>query len=1135
MPMRTNPPLRSFMAAIIAAGSLTAATPLSAQTTATTQTAAQDHVVSGMVFDKTGEPLVGANVRVTLGRKVWTAQTDSKGAYRVKLPAGTSTAGLSISASYLGMKRQTKSGRSNVAHYDFMLDDHSQSLGEAVVTGYGTISTREKTSAITSLKMEEILMPGMTSLEQALEGRVPDMVFMQNSGEVGATARMRIRGTSTLIGNREPLWVLDGIPLSDPVDVTNEQLNDPDYINYIGNAISGINPQDIERVDVLKDAAATALYGTRAANGVIVVTTKKGEPGPPRITYNSQLKYTARPRYSDRDIYLMNSQERVQFGQELMNLHYTFPNHMTMVGYEGAYHRFVTGQTDYNGFLAEVQRAETVNTDWFKLLTHDTFNHNHTVALSGGSETARYYASLGYNREEGVQLHHNNDRYTASLNMQTRIAKVIQANIRLNANVQKKTQLPGEIDLLGYAYGTTRALPAFNNDGSYFFYQRHAYNVGTDKNEQYKYAYNILNEIENAEKLYSSNGIMAALDLTYRFKTLLDLTLTTSYQRTHSDNSTWFGEKSNYAAQLRNAEYGQAPIPGDYGLSDMPYGGVYNTGTNVNENFTLRAQANFRHALGEKKQHLLSASLGYEMNVSNTDGFSENTRGFFKSRGLKYVNMTAEEMNRFPKYASWVAHNHPTLRADKTHRLSGYAILSYSYGSLFSLSANTRFDASNKFGSRSNEKFLPVWSASGMLNLKSLLLRQYDAVSDLRLRTSFGKTGNMVDNQTPNLLLRQESLDTYYGENVAKVDALPNPYLRWEQTDQWNVGVDASLFDYRLTVGVDAYYKHTKDAFDNTLVSPFNGVENYVMNGSDITNSGFSINLSAYLLKTRDWSWLVSANYSVVYNSINTKTANKYKIEKYLNGTAIMDGKSIGTFYSYNFIGLDPQNGLPLFDDYRDRQHLLEGQPLDRIMERVGVVSGSREPNFAGSFYSTLRYQQWSLSASFNYALGNKIRKFALYKDVLDGVSSENNVRKEFTKRWRKPGDERHTQLPSLISPSDPAFGENRYHWSAATPAATQGFEAFADNYWMMYDNSNARVVSGSYLRLSNLALRYQFSRKQLKGLPFSNLAFDAAVTNVFTLKSSALEGQDPTQSGFSLQTSLSLRPSFTFGLRVSF
>lgn len=1092
-------------------------------------------MVSGMVFNSLGEPLSGAYVRVTLGRKVWTTQTNAKGAYRVKLPAGTSPSKLSITVSYLGMKRQTKSGKQGVDHYDFMLDENSQSLGEAVVTGYGTISTREKTSAITSLKMDEILMPGMTSLEQALEGRVPDMVFMQNSGEVGATARMRIRGTSTLIGNREPLWVLDGIPLSDPVDVTNDQLNDPDYINYIGNAISGINPQDIERVDVLKDAAATALYGTRAANGVIVVTTKKGEPGPPRITYNTQLKFTARPRYSDRDIYLMNSQERVRFGQELIDLHYTFPNNMTMVGYEGAYHRFVTGQTDYNTFLSEVQRAETANTDWFKLLTHDTFNHNHTVSLSGGSETARYYASLGYNREEGVQRHHQNDRYTASLNMQTRIAKVIQANIRLNANVQKKEQLPGEIDLLGYAYNTTRALPAYNNDGSYYFYQRHAYNVGTDKNEAYKYAYNILNEMDNAEKLYSSNGIMAALDLTYRFQQLLDFTLTTSYQRTHSDNSTWFGEKSNYAAQLRNTEYGQLPIPGDYGLSDMPYGGVYNMGTTVNENFTLRAQANLRHALGQKKQHLLSASLGYEVNTSNTNGYSENTRGFFKDRGMKYVNMTAEEMNRFPKYAAWVAQNHPTLRADKTHRLSGYAILSYAYGSLFSLSANTRFDASNKFGSRSNEKFLPVWSASGMLNLKSLLLRRFDAVSDLRFRASFGKTGNMVDNQTPNLLLRQESLDTYYGENVSRVDALPNPYLRWEQTNQWNVGLDASFFDYRLTVGVDAYYKHTKDAFDNTLVSPINGVDNYVMNGSDITNSGFSINLSAYPIKTRDWSWLISTNYSFVHNSIDTKTANKYKVEQYLNGTALIDGKSIGTFYSYNFIGLDPQTGLPLFDDYRDRQHLLEGQSLDRIMQWVGGVSGSREPYLSGSFYSTLRYKQWSLSANFTYALGNKIRKFALYKDVLDGVSSENNVRKEFVHRWRKPGDEAHTQLPSLISPSDPAFGENRYHWSAATSAATQGFEAFADNYWMMYDNSNARVVSGSYMRLSNLALRYQFSRKQLKGLPFSNLALDAAVTNVFTLKSSQLEGQDPTQAGFSLQTALSLRPSFTFGLRVSF
>ena len=179
-----------------------------------------------------------------------------------------------------------------------------------------------------------------------------------------------------------------------------------------------------------------------------------------------------------------------------------------------------------------------------------------------------------------------------------------------------------------------------------------------------------------------------------------------------------------------------------------------------------------------------------------------------------------------------------------------------------------------------------------MLNLKELALRPYDVVSDFRFRTSFGKTGNMVDNQTPNLLLRQESVDTYYGENTAKVFALPNPNLRWEQTDQFNAGFDMALFDYRLSLGFDGYYKHTRDAFNNTPVSSINGVDNYVMNGSDLYNSGFSINLTAYPIKTRDWSWMLSANYSVVHNRIETKSVNDYTLNDYLNGTAVIDGQN---------------------------------------------------------------------------------------------------------------------------------------------------------------------------------------------------------------------------------------------------
>ncbi|MDO4426329.1 MAG: TonB-dependent receptor plug domain-containing protein, partial [Planctomycetia bacterium] len=181
-------------------------------------------------------------------------------------------------------------------------------------------------------------------IDQALEGQIPDLLFMQNSGEAGATARLRVRGTSTIVGNREPLWVLDGFILTDPVNVSNDELNDPDYVNYIGNAIQGINPQDIERVDVLKDAAATALYGSRASNGVIVVTTKKGKAGPATISYSTQLNMKMRPRYTDRNINVMNSQDRVAFGTDLVDMHYVFSKNMPLVGYEGEYYRYQTGQ-----------------------------------------------------------------------------------------------------------------------------------------------------------------------------------------------------------------------------------------------------------------------------------------------------------------------------------------------------------------------------------------------------------------------------------------------------------------------------------------------------------------------------------------------------------------------------------------------------------------------------------------------------------------------------------------------------------------------------------------------------------------------------------------------------------------------
>lgn len=1100
-------------------------------------TAAQGYIVTGIVVDENGDPLPGATVKVQKNG-VFQTITNEEGKFSLSLPERFRTEKQAhIDVSFIGYKsnrQQLNPGKSN---YKVLLNNDPNSLDEVVITGFNNIDARKNTSAITSLKMEDILQPGMTNVTDALEGRVPDLMFMRNSGEVGTTARLRVRGTSTLIGNREPLWVLDGIPLTDPVGVTTEQLNDPDYINYIGNAISGINPEDIERIDILKDAAATALYGTRAANGVIVVTTKKGKIGKAHLSYAVQTKLVVRPRYSDHNINLMNSQERVRFGKELVDMHYSFPSQMTLVGYEGAYSQWMRGNISYEEFENQVHQYESVNTDWFKLLSREALTQTHTMSISGGSENTRYYGSLGYTSEQGVVKTQSASRYTGSINLQTDITRNFQVNFRFNASVNKNNYLPQGMDALGYAYKTTRALPAFNPDGSLYFYKRHSYDVNPYTwGSTYKYNYNILNEIANASNTNNSNSLLASVNLVYRLKNLFEFNIAPSYQRSGSDNEVWWGEKSSYVAHLKNGEYNDLPAEGKAGRSVLPYGGVLNTNHYTTENFNLRLQANYHQGFGSHLQHLVAATLGYEVTAYRNTGYSDETRGYYKDRGMKYISsLTNEEASKFPYYADWLAQPHRNLTNNKTNRLSGYLTLSYSYKDYYSLNANGRFDASNKFGSRSNEKFLPVWSVSGMMNLKELFMKKVHFVDDLRMRTSYGKTGSMIDGQTPNLLIRLGSLDAYYGENVSYVSALPNPNLRWEQTDQVNWGIDASFFARRLIFAADIYYKKTTDAFTTVNVPSTNGVKSYVMNGGDITNTGYSFSISGYPIKTRDWSWYMSTNYSFVRNKIDSDIINEYNLNDYLNGTALVGGESVGTFYSYQFLGLNPKNGVPVFDDYADRRHLLEGKSMEEIVKLVMVNSGSREPNLNGSVYSTLTWKQLSLNTNFTYSLGNKIRKFTLYSDIISGISSENNVRKEFLERWRKPGDERYTNYPALISPGNPDFGSYINHWSGATPVDIQGFKQFARNVWDMYDYSDIRVLPGDYLRLSQLTLRYRMPVNVLKNTPFSDMSFDCSASNVFTICSGKLKGQDPTQSGFGAETVLSVRPSFTLGFRVTF
>ncbi|MDE7074525.1 MAG: SusC/RagA family TonB-linked outer membrane protein, partial [Odoribacter sp.] len=832
--------------------------------------------------------------------------------------------------------------------------------------------------AVTSVKTDDIMLPSVTSIDKMLEGRVPDMMLMTNSGEVGVVPKIRIRGTSTLIGNREPIWVVDGIIVQDPVDIAPEELNDPDYVNRIGNAIAGLNPQDIERLDILKDAAATAIYGTKAANGVIVITTKKGRIGRPVVQYNMTTTFRQRPRYTDRKIDLMNSQERIQFSKELFDAHYEYPTKVTLVGYEKLMYDLYGGAISVSEFERELAKMETMNTDWFKLLTEDSWSHQHTLSVSGGSETARYYGSVGYTRDNDVIKGNRNERYTAALNLDVNMTKWLTASFNMNGNVSTRDYYPEEIAPMDYAYKTTRVLPAFDENGEYYFFKK---KIATEDGNA-EYNYNILNELENSSYRQEGAGLTVNANLQFKFTDWLNANAIVSYSTSNTVIDQHYGENTYHSAVLRGTEYGIIPEVADRywdeddeayivegGESLMPFGGEMKYQDSRNNSYTVRLQLNANKSLGVDQQHNIFASAGYEMSSTKYKQYSNTTRGYYPDRGMSFVENI--DLDDYPQYKQWMAANVPVLTNDINNMISGYISASYSYRGWFTLNGNARIDGSNRFGDQTNNRFLPIWSASANWNISEInWLRERNWIDFITLKTSYGYQGNMLSDQSPVMIIQKHPMDSYYGELSTTLARNANPNLKWEKTSSYNIGLDFSLFRHKLMVEAAYYFKHTKDAFMSKQIASMNGIDgnSYVVNRGDVDNSGYSIAVTVSPIETKDLRWTLSTSFSRTINKLNNDpAADTYSLNDFLSGNALVKGKAVGTFYSYKFIGLSPVDGGPLFDDYEDRHMELDGLSKYDTYTRVLEASGRREPYMSGGLTTTLRYKNFRLNASFSY------------------------------------------------------------------------------------------------------------------------------------------------------------------------
>lgn len=1083
-------------------------------------------VVQGQVLNKTAAPLAGATVSVK-GKKITTV-TDDRGAFAIAADNNDQ-----LIVSYVNYKSKLVKVEENVLFQIILEQNDAEMQTVTISTGYQRIERKYLTGSVTSLKMDSIMQPGLNTVDKMLEGRVPGMIYMLNSGQPGAAPKLRIRGTSTFLGSQEPLWVVDGIVQADPVNIPASRINDLDFINLVGNAISGINPNDIDQIDVLKDAAATALYGVRAANGVIVITTKRGKPGPPSLSYSGSLSFTPRPRYTNRDVNMMNSKERVEASRE------TIDKQLPLFGYPEGYEKAVidyyNGVIDYDSYLKKVQRAESMNTDWLDIITQDVISTNHSLRLSGGNQQTRYFVSLGYADDNGVIKSEYSKRYTGKMGFDVQYKK-FKAQFTLSASKDNRHYVPQQLGIMNYAYGTSRAIPLNNEDGSLYYYPLLMPNPG---NSFSRSSFNVVNEMNRSGTTLDGSSYTADMNINYQLIPGLQFTGVLSYTSGLTAQRTWFDEKTNYVDQQRMDN------PGNPLTDPLPFGGELQRSDSRLTRYTVRAEVDFSRYMDFQHKHQFNAKIGAEASSSKNFNTAQIHRGYYPERGLSFANI---DVNKYRAYGSWLGgYGRPENTEMLTNLVSALMTTSYIYDEKYIVSFSTRSDFSNAFGTRSNERFLPTWSVSGRWNMYKDVLKNASWVNMAALRFSYGTQGNMLPDQTPYTIILKQPFDATYQQYLSTISAYPNPNLKWERTNSYDLAIDFSLFNNKVNGTIGGFYKKTTDAFLTKQVSTANGTPQYVVNGGVLENKGVELSFNFTAINNigsrpnqKGFIWRIDPQLGQVFNKLLNNSINRQKnvlmdmgavsYLEFLKGTVPVNGKSINTFYSYRFKGLN-NAGVPVFyglepegGDALIAKYLAMNK--EELFQNIMVESGRREPVIQGSVSNYLGYRNWTLNITFSYSVGNKIRMMRIASGNYGTYmpTSQQNLRKEFVNRWRNPGDELLTNIPGLSNSTLP------FWWRGNPTLPTLG-----TNYYQMYDDADIRVVKGDYLKLQSINLGYSFDMELCKrmGVKFCNLTL--AGSNLFTIADKALRGQDPSQSGISPSINLSIRPVYTFNINVGF
>lgn len=1065
--------------------------------------AAQTRTVTGSVFDKAdNQPVIGATIAVmnAQGTVAHGTTTDLDGKFKLEVPSGTQN----LTCRFMGYTTTTIHLQTGKDNYTVYMENDSKQLNELVVTGYQAIDRRKLTSAVTTIKMSDEIIGGVNNIDQALAGQIAGLSSVTSSGSPGAPVKLRIRGTASLSGTQDPLWVLDGIPLEGTDIPSMEDLQDID--NIYQTSIAGINPQDIESITVLKDAAATAIYGARAANGVIVITTKKGKAGKPQINFSMKLTYN--PKTDIDRLNLLNSDEKVDLELGLLQSDYTYREN------KGDVARIIAGYglTDaykaggWNALSPEAQAdinaLRAVNTDWNDILFRGVFNQEYNVSLSGGSEKATYYSALGYYVEQGNVESVKNDRFNLTLKTDYRINSKLKVGASVFANRRKQrsylTYNEGFTNPVYYSRIANPYMRPFDDEGNYIYDTNVQHRQGDDIVPDF----NIFEERANTSNENTFTSLMSIFDAEFKWNEHFKVTSQFGLQWDENMIEKYAGQDSY--AMRREKEQHQYN-----GTTVLPEGGSNKITENHSSQWTWKAMAEYQNRF--KDIHELELMAGTEIRHNEDKSLYSAVYGYdartLTSKPIIFPN--EEKAESVPLHTETYLEN---------AFVSWFATGSYTLLHRYTLGGSIRFDGSDIFGVAKKYRYLPLYSVSGLWRISDEpFMKNVTVINNLGLRASYGLQGNIDKNTSPYLIgiYDQTTILPGNSEDAIRPSSAPNPDLRWEKTQSANIGMDLSLWDNIISLSVDYYYRKGTDLIGLRMLPLETGYTSTTVNWAQMENEGVEVALTTRNIHTKDFTWFTNLNFGYNDNTVLRETVAENAIRP------SREGYSVGAIFAYKTAGLDDE-GYPLFLTQDGRKVTATeffklnnaGASTLSAEEQRNLYSyiGSTEPKVSGGFMNTFKYKRVTLGI-------NCIFNFGMYVQTTPTYDPTNydrglNSNRDILNRWTP--DHTNTTLPKLMTENDGRTGEYlRYKEQN------------------LFRELDIWVKKQNYFRFESIRLGYELPEKWLKPVGIKSASVSLEGRNLWVIASNYHNYLDPETMGNPYAAPIP--KSFIFGLNVNF